>query len=153
MKFLTVVLAAALLACAPSGAALAQKPVISCGDLRGYAIFADESPLGPTPRGWIQDSISPARVVLVSDAKGEPDILIQDAAGYMSYRQEGCSVTSKGLPAVGAGFVVMAICSLSIDVYLFSMKADGTGQVLFSQSKLSARITKGSTMVANCRRD
>lgn len=133
------------------GAALPaqSKTLLSCGDLTGNSYFASGGIVSGEASGWRKDGVSPARILLVVDDGGAvTDIRMQDAAGWFSYANDGCSVAS-----LKAGkndtLIVTAVCPWSVDSFMFI--GTKSPQLIFSQLKAAPAITKGATMTANCR--
>jgi hypothetical protein len=124
------------------------KTLVACGDLDGMSYFLAG---GVVPEDqWKKDSISPGRTILEANAKGEVvDIRSQDAAGWMSYKDEGCSVNP--LKSGSSALIVTAICKWSVDTFMFVYDKSGKITLLFSQAKSAPAITKAATMHANCR--
>lgn len=124
------------------------KTLATCGDLDGNSFFLAGG-IVPDDQ-WKKDGISPGRSVLIADDKGAVvDIRIQDAAGWMSYKDDGCSVNpvKSGVSAI----IVVAVCKMSVDTYMFNYDKNGRITLLFSQVKSAPAITKVAAMKANCR--
>lgn len=123
------------------------KTLLTCGDLTGMSFFKAGGIVDTDQ--WQKDSISPGRVVLIADDKNEiTDVRIQDAGGWMSYKDEGCTVvpTNSGISAL----IVVNFCKFSIDTYMFTYGKTDIG-LLFSQAKSAPAVTKAATMTSNCR--
>lgn len=125
-----------------------SKTLVTCGDLEGNSFFQAG---GIVPEDqWKRDSVSPGRTVLITDDKGKiTDIRLQDAAGWMSYKKDGCTINpvNSGVSAI----VVIAVCKMSVDTYMFTYENSGRIMLLFSQVKSAPAITKVAAMKANCR--
>lgn len=127
-----------------------NKVLLSCGDLSGNSFFMAGGIVPKDAEGWKADSISPGRTLLIANAKGAViDVKSQDAAGWFSYANDGCSVTPVKSGKDGS-FIVIAVCPLSVDTFMF-LNNGGRPKLIFSQLKSAPAITKGTTMVSNCR--
>lgn len=124
------------------------KTLATCGDLDGNSFFLAGG-LVPEDQ-WKKDSISPGRSVLIADDKGKViDIRLQDAAGWMSYKDDGCQINP--VNAGVSAMIVVAVCKMSVDTYMFTYDKSGKITLLFSQVKSAPAITKVAEMKANCR--
>ena len=145
MKIAITTVLAALIASSASA-----KDIITCGDLFGQAYYKAGGVVPADKAGWRADSVSPGRTIVVANDKGTiVDIKMQAAAGWFSYKDDGCNIVPLSLGDKGVS--VVAACKSAIDMFSFTYTENGDITVFFTQHKAMPMISKVTAMVGNCR--
>lgn len=127
------------------------KTITKCGASSGYRFDVPGPLSGVTDaHGWSKDQISQGEFSLIIDGK-EADIITTDAVGTRSSKADGARVIILNGPEPRT-FVVMVVYTDTgtLEHFLFSLKADGSGDVVWGTSRAGGLLPKSSLMHATC---
>lgn len=127
--------------------------VTVCGASQGYAYFFPGGLVPEAKSGWSKDGITDGRFMLIQDGK-EFDLVFTDATkGTKSAKAEGATIILIG----GSGpFVILESYSKaegpSVFVYTFHIDQSGSGNVVWTNTKVNGLVNKSAIYQASCGR-
>jgi hypothetical protein len=129
---------------------VAAKTLTRCGASEGYRYdLPGSAPKSPN-LGWSRDTISKGQFDLILDGN-EADIVTTDAVGTRSSKGDGASVLVFTGDLPGTFVVLLAYTTGTIEHFLFSLSADGSGEVVWGTARAQGPFPKGSLMRAACK--
>lgn len=141
---------ALLLMSALSTFGAAAKTVTRCGASEGYRY--DLPGLAPQEAdlGWKPDKISKGQFELIVDGDAA-DIITADAVGTRSSKADGASVLVIDGDKKGTFLVLLAYSTGTFEHFLFSLKPNGAGEVVWGTARAQGAFPKSSLMRAACK--
>lgn len=129
---------------APAPLTAAEGAIARCGPSDGMGYYFKDELTNPTGPSWEKDGITNGKIVLIRLAD-EWDILLDDAIGAYSYRQDGAMVVALG--ATDRMITVGAFHGNFTDIYTFNLI---DREVLWSSHKIGTAITKVAVYRSEC---
>lgn len=142
----TIIATALALSCLTSAAA--ADTLIKCGESKGYSYSLEGGTVAAKDAGWTEDQISRGQITF-SMKEGNPQLLISDTAGTRNIANTGAKVivTQSNVDTL----VVLVLYPSAIETYVFRVRTDGQGEVVWSSAKATGAISKGTLMRASCK--
>jgi len=128
----------------------AGSVITKCGASVGYR-YDVPGPLSEksSALGWSEDRISNGSFLLAIDGDAV-DIITTDVVGTRSTKADGATVLMLSGGAAGT-FIVLAVSPTgTVEHFLFSLRPDGRGEVVWGTSRAQGTLPKSSLMRAEC---
>ena len=129
--------------------AIAQSQIAACENLKGYIYYPYISPVTKDKSGWIKDSITGGRSILIKNTSGQLDIIFIDSIRNtpISSIEEGGKVIMlrKSFNQIA---VLISYDAVS-EIYTYWKTDDGQLQYSLIQSK-GGLVSKSGAMIGTC---
>lgn len=111
--------------------------------------------LEPQKHGWVDDGISGGTLTFLRYPNGDHDVLIRDAVGARSAREDGAMVVKAHGDDDNLVTIIVVYPLHVTEVYQLTLDASGQGLLIWSNLKnrvAPGGVTRGMTLVSNCSR-
>ncbi len=126
-----------------------QSQIAGCENLKGYVYYPFVYPVPKNKSGWVQDSITGGKSVLVKRQNGQLDILFTDSNSKtpISSVDDGGKVVLLG--SSPNRITVLVSYETVSEIYTYWRTDDGQLQVSLLQSK-SGTVPKSGVLIGSC---
>ena len=126
-----------------------QSQIAGCENLKGYVYYPYVYPVPKNKSGWVQDSITGGKSVLVKRQNGQLDILFTDSNSKtpISSIDDGGKVVLLGNSP--NRITVLVSYETVSEIYTYWRTDDGQLQVSLLQSK-SGTVPKSGVLIGSC---
>ncbi len=126
-----------------------QSQIAGCENLKGYVYYPYVYPVPKNKSGWVQDSITGGKSVLVKRQNGQLDILFTDSNSKtpISSVDDGGKVVLLG--SSPNRITVLVSYETVSEIYTYWRTDDGQLQVSLLQSK-SGTVPKSGVLIGSC---
>ncbi len=126
-----------------------QSQIAGCENLKGYVYYPYVYPVPKNKSGWVQDSITGGKSVLVKRQNGQLDILFTDSNSKtpISSVDDGGKVVLLGNSP--NRITVLVSYETVSEIYTYWRTDDGQLQVSLLQSK-SGTVPKSGLLIGSC---